>query len=187
MDKLIIRNFKYLFLFTLTIFLNSILNAEEMIIGEEKIDPGIELIFEGAIKDDISPKEFYLSEQNSDIHIEALATWTNDGPEGSVEGGFVPYLEIKVKIINQKTQDSVLYDLVPHINLTDNFHYANNIKLPGKKDDLYEVIFNLKSPSIGSLGYHYDWRENVNKNLISKKTFVYKDQNFSKWASLSRR
>ena len=187
MDKLIIRNFKYLFLFFFIIFLNSILNAEEMIIGEEKIDPGIKLIFEGAIKDNIYPEEFYLSEQNSDIHIEALATWTNDGPVGSVKGGFVPYLEIKVKIINQKTRKSVLYDLVPHINLTDNFHYANNIKLPGKKDDFYEVIFSLKPPSIGSLGYHYDWRENVNNSLISKKKFVYKDQNFSKWASLSRR
>ena len=187
MDKLIIRNFKYLFLFFFIIFLNSILNAEEMIIGEEKIDPGIELVFEGAIKDNIYPKEFYLSEQNSDIHIEALATWTNDGPVGSVSGGFVPYLEIKVKIINQKTQKSVLYELVPHINLTDNFHYANNIKLPGKKDDFYEVVFSLKPPSIGSLGYHYDWRENVNNSLISNKTFVYKDQNFSKWASLLRR
>ncbi len=184
---MIISDFKYLILFLFTIFLNSILIAEEMIIGEEKIDPGIELIFEGAIKDDIFPGEFYLSEQKSDIHIEALATWTNNAPAGSVEGGFVPYLEIEVKIINQKTQNSVLYDLVPHINLTDNFHYANNIKLPGKKDDLYEVIFYLKPPSIGSLGYHYDWRENVNKNLISKKTFVYTDQNFSKWVSLTRR
>ena len=99
---MIIRDFKYLILFLFTIFLNSILIAEEMIIGEEKIDPGIELIFEGAIKDDIFPEEFYLSEQKSDIHIEALATWTNDAPDGSVEGGFVPYLEIKVKIINQK-------------------------------------------------------------------------------------
>ena len=184
---MIIRDFKYLILFLFTIFLNSILIAEEMIIGEEKIDPGIELIFEGAIKDDIFPGEFYLSEQKSDIHIEALATWTNDAPDGSVEGGFVPYLEIKVKIINQKTRESVSYDLVPHINLTDNFHYANNIKLPGKKDDLFDVIFDIKPPPIGGLGYHYDWRENVNKNLISKKTFIYKDQNFSKWASLSRR
>ncbi len=184
---MLIRNFKYLFLFFFTIFFNSTLNAEEMIIGEEKIDPGIELVFEGAIKDDISPKEFYLSEQNSDIHIEALAIWTNDGPEGSVEGGFVPYLEIKVKIINQKNRKSVSYDLVPHINLTDNFHYANNIKLPGKEDDLFEVIFDIKPPPLGSLGYHYDWRENVNKNLISKKTFIYKNQNFSRLASLSRR
>tara|TARA_B100001057_G_scaffold377670_1_gene382963 strand:+ start:5411 stop:5974 length:564 start_codon:yes stop_codon:yes gene_type:complete len=187
MDRLTNRNPKYLFLFFFTIFLNSTLIAEEMIIGKEKIYPGIALIFEGAIKDNIYPEEFYLSEQNSDIHIEALATWTNDGPVGSVEGGFVPYLEIKVKIINQKSQKSVSYDLVPHINLTDNFHYANNVKLPGKKDDLFEVIIDINPPSIGSLGYHYDWRENVNKNLISKKTFVYKDQNFSKWASLSRR
>jgi len=187
MDRLIIRNFKYLFLFFFIIFLNSILNAEEMIIGEEKIDPGIDLIFEGAIKDNIFPEEFYLSEKKSDIHIEALATWANDGPVGSVEGGFVPYLEIKVKIINQKTLKSVSYDLVPHINLTDNFHYASNIKLPGKQDDFFEVIFDIKPPSNGRLGYHYDWRESVNKNLISKKTFIYKDQNFSKWASLSRR
>ena len=51
----------------------------------------------------------------------------------------------------------------------------------------FEVIFDIKPPPIGGLGYHYDWRENVNKNLISKRTFIYMDQNFSKWASLSRR
>ena len=35
---MIIRNFKYLILFLFTIFLNSTLSAEEMIIGEEKIE-----------------------------------------------------------------------------------------------------------------------------------------------------
>ena len=90
-------------------------------------------------------------------------------------------IKLLQKIINKKTRESVSYDLVPHINLTDNFHYANNIKLPGNKDDLFEVIFDIKPPPIGGLGYHYDWRESVNKNLISKKTFIYKNQ---KWYKL---
>ena len=95
--------------------------SDEMIIGKEKIPPGINLIFEGAIKDHIEPKEFYLQEKDSDIHIEALVTWSSDGPEK------------------------------------------------------------------GDVGFHYDWREKVNKNLISKKIFTYKNQNFEGQASLTRR
>ena len=95
------KNISSLLFIILIISHSSLLNAEEMIIGEETIEPGINIIFEGAIKDSITPKEFYLSEKNLDIHIEALITWSKDGPEGSIEGGFVPYLEISVKIKNQ--------------------------------------------------------------------------------------
>ena len=187
MEKLIIKNISSLLFIILIISHSSLLNAEEMIIGEETIEPGINIIFEGAIKDSITPKEFYLSEKNSDIHIEALITWSKDGPEGSIEGGFVPYLEISVKIKNQNTNKEDHYTLYPHINLSDNFHYASNIKLPGKKDDIYEVSFTISPPSNGSLGFHYDWREKVNLNLISEKSFIYKDQNFKKWAFQNRR
>ena len=161
--------------------------SDEMIIGKEKIPPGINLIFEGAIKDHIEPKEFYLQEKDSDIHIEALVTWSSDGPEGSLEGGFIPYLNIKARIINQRTQEEGIYNLIPHLNISDNFHYANNIKLPGKIYDLYSVSFIISPPEKGDVGFHYDWREKVNKNLISKKIFTYKNQNFETQASLTRR
>ena len=54
----------------------------EMIIGEENIEPGINLIFEGAIKDDVAPAYKFGKESSSDIHIEVLATWNNNAPRG---------------------------------------------------------------------------------------------------------
>ena len=44
-------------LFIFIFFVSSFVQAElpEMIIGEESISPGIDLVFEGAIKDDVFP------------------------------------------------------------------------------------------------------------------------------------
>ena len=47
----------------------------EMILGEETIENGINLVFEVAIKDDVSPSNFFGNEENSDIHLEVLS-WT---------------------------------------------------------------------------------------------------------------
>ena len=49
---------KYFFLFlSLSMAHNIFSELPEMIIGKEAIAPGINLIFEGAIKDDVSPAE----------------------------------------------------------------------------------------------------------------------------------
>ena len=80
----------------------------EMILGNEKIRPGINLVFEGAIKDDVFPSSVFGSEEDSDIHLEVLANWSEDAPSGSPEGGFVAYLRIEAVITNQgslKTAD----------------------------------------------------------------------------------
>ena len=45
--------------------------SQELVIGEERIEPGIIFIFEGAIKDHIMPTEMHLKENQSNIHIEA--------------------------------------------------------------------------------------------------------------------
>ena len=61
-------------------FVSSFVQAElpEMIIGEESISPGIDLVFEGAIKDEVFPSSKFGSEENSDIHIEVLANWNSN-------------------------------------------------------------------------------------------------------------
>ena len=53
-------------IFFAIIVLGTLAKANEMVIGEEKISPGINLVFEAAIKDDIEPKEFHLEEKDSD-------------------------------------------------------------------------------------------------------------------------
>ena len=64
-----------LFIITL-LFFSTQLTAEEMIIGKETVYPGINLIFEGAPKDTVFPKQHYLKESSTDIHIEMLANWS---------------------------------------------------------------------------------------------------------------
>ena len=159
----------------------------EMIIGEATIDPGIHLIFECGIKDDIAPYAVFLSESEADVHIEMLANWTENAPKGSTPGGHVAYLIVSLVIKNEITNTSATVNLVPHLNLSDNLHYAQNIKLPGKIDDKYTLKFVIEPPMKGSLGMHYDWRQQVGKMLSSGGSFTFDGLDFSKIAMAMRR
>ncbi len=170
----------------LTVFL-FFFNTVELIIGEEKVDPGIVFIFEGAVKDNIYPSSYHLSESQADVHIEARVNWDNEKiPEGAVAGGFIPYLHITALIQNSKTGLKTFVDLKPHINLIDNFHYARNIALPGSIIDLYNVQFKVSPPSNTELALHNDWLKKYGKNFLSKYTFDYKGVNFKEIAEARR-
>ena len=166
-------------------FFNFFANSDEMIFGSEKLSNGINIIFEAAPKDVVYPEEYFLNESDTDIHIEMLINWTNDAPEGSPKGGFIPYLEVTAVIINQKG-DSLETQLTPHINLTDNFHYAQNIKLPGKIDELYDVIIKISPPEKEELGIHYDWKDKYGI-LLKQQKFQYKKLSFKSIAEKSRK
>ena len=170
----------------LTVFL-FFFNTVELIIGEEKVDPGIVFIFEGAVKDNIYTSSSHLSESQADVHIEAQVNWDNEKiPEGAVAGGFIPYLHITALIQNSKTGLKTFVDLKPHINLIDNFHYARNIALPGSIIDLYNVQFKVSPPSNTELALHNDWLKKYGKNFLSKYTFDYKGVNFKEIAEARR-
>ena len=161
--------------------------SQELIIGEETVDPGIVFIFECAVKDHVMPQGMHLKENETNIHIEARVNWDNKNtPDGSPEGGFVAYLHITSKVTNQKTGLSTFIDLVPHINLIDNYHYARNISLPGEKDELYTVEFNIMPPTNIELSLHKDWLDMYGEKLMSKKYFSYKNVNFEEIANASR-
>ena len=159
----------------------------EMIIGEASIDPGVHLIFEGGIKDDVAPTTVFLAENKTDVHIEMLANWSENAPKGSVLGGHVAYLKVSVLVKNEITNTSTTVILTPHINLSDGFHYAQNIKLPGNIDDKYSLKFSIEPPIYGSLGMHYDWRQQVGQNLSSNSSFTFDGLNFYKIAIANRR
>jgi len=174
----------------LTIFLLkfNFLTSQELIIGEETVDPGIVFIFEGAVKDHVMPSGMHLKENETNIHIEARVNWDNNNtPTGTPAGGFVAYLHITAKVINQETGLSTFIDLLPHINLIDNYHYARNISLPGKVSDLYSVEFNILPPTSIELSLHKDWSENYGNRLMSDYSFFYENVNFEEIANASRK
>ncbi len=174
------------FFIILVLFQNHEIQAE-MIIGTGSIEPGVDLIFEGGVKDEIMPEEYYLSENETDVHIEVLANWSSDGPKGSPEGGHVAYLNVTAVLINETTGSSDTHKLTPHVNMSDNLHYAKNIKLPGKIDESYTVIFEIRPPKNDELGMHYDWRYTVDKELIVAERFEFNNLDFKEIAISKRR
>ena len=174
------------FFIILVLFQNHEIQAE-MIIGTGSIEPGVDLIFEGGVKDEIMPEEYYLSENETDVHIEVLANWSSDAPKGSPEGGHVAYLNITAVLINETTGSSDTHKLTPHVNMSDNLHYAKNIKLPGKIDESYTVIFEIRPPKNDELGMHYDWRYRVDKELIVAERFEFNNLDFKEIAISKRR
>lgn len=179
--------YKKIISFIFILFLNNSIYSSEMIIGEEKIEPGINIIFEGAIRDDVAPSDFFLSESETDVHLEALINWSNDAPNGSPKGGFIPYLNVEAHVKNKRTKIEKKFLLTPHINISDNFHYAINIKLPGRIDDKYDITFTIFPPIEGKLGYHYDWIESYYYPLIQPFSYDYEDLNFKEIAVSKRR
>ena len=174
------------FFIILVLFQNHEIQAE-MIIGTGSIEPGVDLIFEGGVKDEIMPEEYYLSENETDVHIEVLANWSSDAPKGSPEGGHVAYLNITAVLINETTGSSDTHKLTPHVNMSENLNYAKNIKLPGKIDESYTVIFEIRPPKNDELGMHYDWRYTVDKELIVAERFEFNNLDFKEIAISKRR
>ena len=162
--------------------------SQELIIGSEYIEPGIEIIFEGAIKDVIIPVNTNLNQDQTNVHIEARVNWgEKDIPKGAPKGGFIPYLRINSIITNQSNGLKTFIDLIPHLNLIDNFHYARNISLPGEIDDLYTVEFMVNGPSKYDLAYHKDWVEINENKFIEDIKFEYRDIDFKVIAKSSRK
>ena len=179
------KNFIFGIISVLTFTLYS--NAQELIIGEERIEPGLLFIFEGAIKDHVSPSSLHLEEKQTNVHIEARANWdTINIPKGAPSGGFIPYLHITAQIINEKTGLSTFIDLLAHINLIDNFHYARNISLPGKIDELYTVKFSVIPPTNIELALHKDWSKTYGSILFKDSSFIYNNVDFEEIAKANR-
>ena len=154
-------------------------SAQELVIGEERVDPGIVFIFEGAVRDLVSPQVQNLAEDLTHVHIEARVNWDEAGiPDGTPPGGFVPYLNISALVQNETTGAIQFVSLLPHINLIDNFHYARNMQLPGAASDPYTVYFYIYPPDIFSLAVHRDWLEGYGRPLMRARTFLYRAVNF---------
>jgi len=175
-------------LISIIFFFNILQSSVELVIGEERIDPGIIFIFEGAVKDHIMPMGLHLSENETNVHIEARVNWDDKNiPQGAPQGGFVPYLQITALIKNQRSGLQTFVDLLPHINLIDNFHYARNISLPGSIYDFYSITFNVLEPTQRDLALHKDWLDIYGDSLMKPFTKTYNDIYFEEICKASRK
>ncbi len=155
--------------------------AQELVLGEESFYPGIVLIFEGAVRDAVTPRQAHLEEELTDVHIEARANWNADEtliPEGTPPAGFVAYMNIYAQVTNQTTGKETFATLTPHLNLIDNLHYARNIALPGEQTDLYTVKFFVSPPDKHTLALHRDWLNEYGDRLFPRKEFTYENVDF---------
>lgn len=165
--------------------------AQEMIIGEEVIEPGIQLVFEGAPKDDVTPHDQNLAEDKTDVHLEVLTTWATDEsidiPEGATRGGFVAYLHFFATITNEATGDTETVSLIPHVTLGDAMHYARNVSLPGEPTDPYTVRFDVHPPEETELAFHKSWRDAHGTPLFEAQSFTFEGLDFEEIAAATRR
>lgn len=162
--------------------------ALELILGRETVPPGITFVFEGAVKDEVTPAEHHLDVAQTDVHIEALVNWSTAGgvPDGAPRGGFVPYLRINAVVTSQTTGESVHATLVPHVNLVDSLHYARNIALPSAITDKYEVVFHVHPPDKFDLAFHQDWVNAHGAALLKPASFRYRNVDFEAIARAKR-
>ncbi|NBB73446.1 MAG: hypothetical protein GVY35_07180 [Bacteroidetes bacterium] len=172
-------------------FQPSAAQVPEMVLGEEVVGPGIAITFEGAIKDDVTPREQNLPEADTDVHLEALVHWAEDEsiavPEGATRGGFVGYLHLYAEVTNERTGEMTSVSFTPHITLGDNMHYARNMALPGARTDPYTVTFFVEPPQNLELSFHKSWRDQYGDQLFEAASFTYEGLDFEAIATATRR
>lgn len=163
-------------------------HAQEQVFGEEIVEPGVKFTFIAAPKDAVQPTAKHLAENETDIHLEVLAGWTEDAAEtvGAPAGGFVPYLHLFARVTNEETGQTQKVSLVPHINLSDNAHYARNVALPGAPDDPYTVTFSVNPPQEFELATHRDWRQKYGDALFEATTVTYEGLQLAEVARATR-
>ena len=172
-----------LFAISMLCVLATPLAAQELVLGEEKFEPGIVLIFEGAVRDHVLPTAQHLPEDETHVHIEGRANWSADEadlPPGTPTNGFVAYIEMHAQVTNEVTGATTFVTLTPHINLIDNMHYARNMTLPGSASDLYKVRFFVNPPDPFTLALHRDWLHDPKggDRLFMPKIFTYENVSF---------
>jgi len=164
--------------------------AQERVLGEEVIEPGIQLTFEAAPQDDVTPYDQNLSEEATDVHLEVLVGWSEDPdvdvPEGVTRGGFVGSLQFFATLTNEATGQQKKVDLIPHLTLGDAMHYARNVSLPGDPGGSYTVTMGVRPPSETEMAFHESWREAHGTPLFEARTFTYESLDLADVAAATR-
>lgn len=127
-------------------------HAIEYPIGAPQVDGGLEVaaVYLQAVT--MEPEGMMRPADQSDIHLEADIHALSDNKNGFAEGEWVPYLNIKYTLTNEKTGESQSGPLMAMV-ASDGPHYGDNVKLTGVGK--YKLTFHVSPPG-PDFGRHVD-------------------------------
>ncbi len=139
-------------LLLLGVLIPSMALADDVQIGKATQKNGMEIaaVYIQPVK--MEPEHSTTSDK-ADIHLEADIAALKDNPHGFAEGSWVPYLNIRYQITQEKTgwkKEGVLMPMVA----SDGPHYGDNVALNGAGN--YTLIFSFTPPEGHSFMRHVD-------------------------------
>lgn len=138
-----------------SLLLTPLAQAKEYPIGEPQQCGGMEV---GAVylqPVEMEPAGMMRAAAESDVHLEADISATEENRNGWQEGSFVPYLSIHYKLQKKGSSEVIEGDFHPMV-ANDGPHYGDNVKLLGAGK--YQLTFKILPPGSdhGSFGRHVD-------------------------------
>lgn len=160
----------------------------ELVFGTEIFDPSMQFTFLAAPTGNTTPVAEDPTVSQSDFHMEVLAVWADNVSSdlGAPPGGFIPYLHMFATLTNAETGETQRATLIPHINFSDSFHYAQNMKLPGGPDELYDAMIEVYPPGMFDLSFHEDARQTLGDQLFEPRNATYTGLNLSEIVAATR-
>jgi len=154
--------------FTSTIF------AAEYPIGEPQTCGGMEIAAVYLQPIEMDPPGIMRAAKDSDIHIEADISATEDNKNGFQEGTWVPYLNVHFELTNKNTGEVQKGHFHPMV-ANDGPHYGDNVKMMGAGN--YRLKYIITPPDDKSnFGRHVDKETGVSpwfKECVTEYDFTF--------------
>jgi len=128
--------------------------AVEYPIGEPQSCGGMEIAAVYLQPIEMEPEGLMRSVADSDVHLEADISATEDNENGFQEGSWVPYLNVHFELKKEGSDEVISGHFHPMV-ANDGPHYGDNVKMLGAGN--YHLKFTITPPSKDSMfGRHVD-------------------------------
>jgi len=123
-------------------------------IGEPQSCGGMEIAAVYLQPIEMDPPGMMRDVADSDAHIEADISATEDNVNGFQEGSWVPYLNVSFELTKEGSSEAIKGHFHPMV-ANDGPHYGDNVKMDGPGN--YHLKFIITPPSVDSMfGRHVD-------------------------------
>ncbi|HEY7709639.1 MAG TPA: iron transporter [Candidatus Entotheonella sp.] len=88
--------------------------------------------------------------QNADAHLALHIRYRRNAPNlgARVSGEFVPFVRVTVTLSNSTTNETLTFNLVPHVGSETGWHYGSNVAFPGSPlNDTYDLTVRIAPPT----------------------------------------